>query len=280
MRVARALVEGAPRLILTDGVTAVVAPEERDNPLELLGAESADVAEWSSVDLDTVEFLAPIARPGKIIAVGLNYVDHTLETGFTAPTAPLTFAKYPSSLTGHGSDILVPDAIATQVDYEVELAVVVGRRCGGAEPATIDDIAAYTVSNDVSARDVQFSDGQWTRAKSFDGFTPLGPWLVPAAEVADPHALRLWTTVNGEVLQDDSTASLVFDLPALLAYIGRGTTLEPGDIILTGTPAGAGGFRTPPRYLQHGDVVEVGVDGIGRLRNRILYRSLAEQETA
>ncbi|MGX5681603.1 fumarylacetoacetate hydrolase family protein [Schumannella luteola] len=270
MRVARALVDGAPRLILTDGVTAVVAPAEHDDPLALLGV---DGSEWPSIDLDTVDFLPPIARPGKIIAVGLNYVDHTLETGFTAPAAPLTFAKYPSSLTGHGSDILVPDTIATQVDYEVELAVVIGRRCGGTEPATVDDIAAYTVSNDVSARDVQFADGQWTRAKSFDGFTPLGPWLVPAAEVADPHALRLWTTVNGELLQDDSTASLVFDLPALLAYIGRGTTLEPGDIILTGTPAGAGGFRTPPRYLQHGDVVEVGVDGIGRLSNRIQFAS-------
>lgn len=274
MRVARALVDGAPRLILTDGVTAVVAPEEHDDPLALLGV---DGSEWPSIDLDSVAFLPPLAHPGKIIAVGLNYVDHTLETGFTAPAAPLTFAKYPSSLTGHGSDIVVPDSIATQVDYEVELAVIIGRRCGGTEPATIDDIAAYTVSNDVSARDVQFADGQWTRAKSFDGFTPLGPWLVPAAEVADPHALRLWTTVNGEVLQDDSTASLVFDLPALLDYIGRGTTLEPGDIILTGTPAGAGGFRTPPRYLQHGDIVEVGIDGIGRLSNRIQFASALKE---
>lgn len=177
--------------------------------------------------------------------------------------------------------MVVPDELTGQVDYEVELAVVIGRRCGGGAPATIDDIAAYTVSNDVSARDVQFSDGQWTRAKSFDGFTPLGPWLVPAAEVADPHALRLWTRVNGEVLQDDTTASLVFDLPALLSYIGNGTTFEPGDIILTGTPAGAGGFRTPPRYLQHGDIVEVGVDGIGRLSNRVVYRSrTADKETA
>ncbi len=275
MRVARALVEGAPRLILTDGVIAVAAPEEYTDPLALLGA---DGSEWSHVDLDSVEFLSPLARPGKIIAVGLNYVDHTLETGFTAPEAPLTFAKYPSSLTGHGSDVVVPDSIATQVDYEVELAIVIGRRCGGDQPASADDIAAYTVANDVSARDVQFADGQWTRAKSFDGFTPLGPWLVPATEVADPHALRLWTTVNGELVQDDSTASLVFDLPALLAYIGAGTTLEPGDVILTGTPAGAGGFRNPPRYLQHGDRVEVGVDGIGRLSNRILYRSLVKED--
>ena len=207
-----------------------------------------------------------------MIAVGLNYADHTSETGFTQPERPLTFAKYTTSLTGPNDDIVVPGHLTQQVDYEAELTVLIGRRCGGTTPATLDDVAAYTVANDVSARDVQFGDVQWTRGKSFDSFTPLGPWLVTADEFGDPSGHRIYTEVNGETLQDDSTSELIFDIPALLAFISDGVTLEPGDLILTGTPAGAGAFRTPPRYLQDGDDVVCGVEGIGELRNRVTVR--------
>jgi len=231
-------------------------------------AVAADAARTdTTVPLADVHVLAPLHRPGKIIAVGLNYHDHTVETGLSAPHAPLTFAKYPSSVTGPYDDIVIPGGQTDRVDYEAELAVVIGRRCAPDGSADLGAIAAYTVANDVSARDVQFSDQQWTRAKSFDTFTPLGPWLVTADDVADPHDLHIWTRIGSTTLQDDRTSSLVFDIPALLKHLSSGTTLEPGDVVLTGTPSGAGAFADPPRYLAEGDVVEIGVEGIGTLRN-------------
>jgi 2-keto-4-pentenoate hydratase/2-oxohepta-3-ene-1,7-dioic acid hydratase in catechol pathway len=273
VRLARARIDGVPRVVVANGDDVRLLPREHPDDLLVALASPTRVGAPLEVPVDDLELLAPVPRPGKIVAVGLNYADHTSETGFRPPDRPLTFAKYPSSIADPGADVVVPDHLTTQVDYEAELAVVVGRRCGGARPATLDDVAGYTVANDISARDVQFADGQWTRAKSFDGFTPLGPWLVTPEEFGDPSAHRIWTTVAGELLQDDTTASMVFDVPSLLAWISDATTLEPGDVILTGTPAGAGGFRTPPRFLAHGEVVAVGVDGVGELRNRILYRS-------
>lgn len=219
-----------------------------------------------------VRVLAPLHRPGKIIAIGLNYADHTAETGLDAPAEPLTFAKYPSSIIGPDEPIAVPAALTKQVDWEAELAVVIGRRCGPDEPGTMQHIAAYTVANDVSARDLQFGDKQWTRGKSLDTFCPLGPVLVTPDELADPHDLHIWTTVNDQTMQDASTADLIFDIPALLESITAGVTLEPGDVVLTGTPPGVGGFRTPPVFLQDGDVVTVGVDGVGELRNPVRFR--------
>lgn len=276
MRVARALIDGRPRIVQATVEGARVAPD--GFPDDVLAAVAADTSAWAAIASADLRLLAPVATAGKIIAVGLNYADHTSETGFTPPESPLTFAKYPSSITGPDADVIVPDHLTDQVDYEAELAVVIGRRCGGDAPATLDDVAFYTASNDLSARDVQFGDTQWTRAKSFDGFTPLGPWLVTPDEFGDPAGHRISTRVSGphgepEILQDDTTASMVFDVPALLAFIGDGTTLEPGDVILTGTPAGAGGFRTPPRFLQHGETVVVAIEGIGELSNRILFRS-------
>jgi 2-keto-4-pentenoate hydratase/2-oxohepta-3-ene-1,7-dioic acid hydratase in catechol pathway len=224
------------------------------------------------VELPTATVLAPLARPGKIIAVGLNYLDHTAETGLEPPSTPLTFAKYPSSLTGATDDIIVPTRQTSQVDYEAELAVIVGGDCPTDGSASSAHVVAYTVANDVSARDVQFRDGQWTRAKSFDTFTPLGPWLVTADEIDDPLGLHIWTEVNGQRVQDDTTKSMVFDLDALLSHISDAVTLEPGDVILTGTPSGAGGFENPPRFLDDGDVVTVGIDGVGMLRNTVRFR--------
>jgi len=281
MRIARTLLAGEPRIVVQDGDALRLAPAEHpDDAVAAIGSVRAGAArDWDVADEATLELLAPVATAGKIIAVGLNYADHTSETGFTQPLRPLTFAKYSTSISGPTDDIVVPDHLTEQVDYEVELTLLVGRRCGGSTPATVDDVAAYTVANDVSARDVQFGDTQWTRGKSFDTFTPLGPWLVTPDEFGAPAGHRISTSVDGTILQDDSTSSLIFDIPELLAFISDGVTLEPGDLILTGTPAGAGAFRTPPRYLQHGETVVCAIDGIGELRNRVVFASRSASAT-
>lgn len=273
MRIARAVIDGAPRVVVKDEASVRLAPVDHpdDALAAIASARGGASAGWETVDEATLVLAAPVADAGKMIAVGLNYADHTNETGFTQPERPLTFAKYTSSLAGPHDDIVVPGHLTRQVDYEAELTLLIGRRCGGTTPAGLDDIAAYTVANDVSARDVQFGDVQWSRGKSFDTFTPLGPWLVTADEF-EPDGHRIYTEVNGVTLQDDDTSEMIFDVSALLAFISDGVTLEPGDLILTGTPAGAGAFRTPARYLQDGDVVVVGVEGIGELRNRVVVR--------
>jgi 5-carboxymethyl-2-hydroxymuconate isomerase len=210
-------------------------------------------------------------RPGKIIGIGLNYRDHIDEAGLRAPEQPLIFAKLPSSVIGPGEPIVIDPAVTRNVDWEVELAVIVGRRMRRiAERDALDHVHGYTVANDVSARDVQFAETQLVRAKSLDTFCPLGPVVVTADEIADPQALRLRTRVNGETVQDASTAQMVFGVAELLAFCSRSFTLEAGDILLTGTPHGCGAFLTPPRSLQPGDVVEVEAEGIGVLRNPVV----------
>lgn len=252
--------DGDPLLAL---LRAGLADLQVPGPAE---ADRADVHARSDVRL-----LAPLRRPGKIVAVGLNYTDHTAETGLTPPTEPLTFAKYPTSVIGPGEHIVVPRQLTTQVDWEAELAVVVGACRGPGSPATLADIAGYTVANDVSARDLQFRDGQWTRGKSLDTFCPLGPVLVTPDEAGEVGAARIWARVDGRLMQDASTADMIFDIPALLRFISSTVTLEPGDVILTGTPPGVGGFRKPPVFLQHGSQVEVGVEGVGVLSNPVRH---------
>jgi 2-keto-4-pentenoate hydratase/2-oxohepta-3-ene-1,7-dioic acid hydratase in catechol pathway len=225
-------------------------------------------------ELDTGEPVAgePEAplRPGKIVAIGLNYLDHIRESNLPRPEQPLVFAKFPSSVTGPCDPIVVDPKLTAQVDWEVELGVVVGRRMRDvAVDAALEHILGYTVGNDVSARDVQFSEGQWTRGKSFDTFCPLGPVVVTPDEIRDPQALALRTSVNGEVMQDSSTAEMLFGVAELLAFCSRSFTLEPGDLLLTGTPWGCGYFMDPPRLLQAGDVVECEVEHIGALRNAV-----------
>lgn len=281
MRLARVQLDSDTRaVVLTDDrvVELGVAPGA-DPLLDLLrsgagleeSARSALAGNAPSHGLEKVRLLAPLARPGKIVAIGLNYAEHTAETGLAAPAEPLTFAKYPSSIIGPDDPIVVPSAITKDVDWESELAVVIGTRCGPDRRATIGDVAAYTVANDVSARDLQFGDKQWTRGKSLDTFCPLGPTLVTPHEVSDPHALRIWARVNGETMQDASTADMIFDIPALLDFLTATVTLEPGDLVLTGTPPGVGAFRNPPIFLADGDVVTVGVEGIGELSNPVRY---------
>lgn len=211
-------------------------------------------------------------RPRMIWAVGLNYRDHAAETGRTAPTVPTLFVKSPRSVIGDGEPIVVPPHV-TQPDYEGELAVVIGRRCRDVAPgAALDVVAGVTVAHDVSARDHQFGTGQFSWSKSFDTFCPLGPHVVSLDEVDLERGLALETRLNGEVVQSATTADLIFSVPDLVAWITQGTTLDEGDVILTGTPSGVGAARTPPRFLTDGDVVEISIEGVGTLRNPVVRR--------
>jgi len=212
---------------------------------------------------------APIPRPGKIVCVGLNYRDHAEEQGAELPTAPLLFAKFTTSLIGPGDPIVIPPLV-TKCDYEAELGVVLGATVKQvSRENALEAVAGYVVANDVSARDLQFGDGQWTRGKSPDTFCPVGP-LVPAADVPDPHALSIRALLNGDVVQDSSTANLVFGVDEVISYASQTATLEEGDLILTGTPAGVGIFRDPPRLLQPGDSITIEIDGVGSLTNPVV----------
>lgn len=218
--------------------------------------------------LASVTLAPPVWRVGKVIAVGKNYREHAAEEGVEAPGEPLLFAKFPSSIVGDGDHITWRGSDTSQVDWEAELAVVIGRRCRDVPVAdALDTVLGYTCLNDVSARDLQFGDGQWVRGKSLDTFCPVGPWLVTADEVPDPQALGIRCLVDGEIVQEASTAQMIHGVATLIAYASRFMTLEPGDIIATGTPGGVGVFRDPPRFLADGQEVVVEIDGIGRLRN-------------
>jgi 2-keto-4-pentenoate hydratase/2-oxohepta-3-ene-1,7-dioic acid hydratase in catechol pathway len=213
---------------------------------------------------------APLQAPSKVACVGLNYHDHCRETGMATPERPLIFAKFPSSLVGPDAPIEWPDGLTEQVDWEVELAVVIGRRIRHADANEgLDAIFGYTAANDVSARDLQFADQQWVRAKSIDTFCPLGPVIVTPDEFGDPQDKRLVARVNGETMQDSTTAEMIFGVAEIVSFLSHASTLEPGDLILTGTPWGVGGFRDPPIFLNPGDTVEVEVEGVGVLANNV-----------
>ena len=209
-------------------------------------------------------------RPGKIVCVGLNYRDHADETGTEAPAEPLLFGKFPNTLIGPGEPIVLPST-SKHVDAEAELAVVIGVTTRNVKrEQALDYVFGYTVANDVSARDIQFGDGQWFRGKGFDTFCPILPHIVPRDEITDPHRLRVIQRVNGTVLQHGNTCDLIFDVPTLVTYISDVMTLEPGDLILTGTPPGVGYFRDPPVTLRPGDIVETEVESIGTLTNPVV----------
>jgi 2-keto-4-pentenoate hydratase/2-oxohepta-3-ene-1,7-dioic acid hydratase in catechol pathway len=211
----------------------------------------------------------PVPRPGKVICVGLNYRDHAAESNMAVPKTPVTFSKYVTSIIGEHVPVVIP-AVSSQVDYEAELAVVIGRR---ARRVPVERawhyVLGYTNLNDISARDLQFADGQWQRGKSCDTFAPIGPAIVTGDEVGDPHALRIRLRLNGTTLQDSSTEQLIFGVDAIVAFLSETVTLEPGDIIATGTPPGVGFARKPPVFLKAGDVVEVEIDGLGVLSNPV-----------
>jgi 2-keto-4-pentenoate hydratase/2-oxohepta-3-ene-1,7-dioic acid hydratase in catechol pathway len=219
--------------------------------------------------LGEVELLAPVPRPGKIVAVGLNYRSHAAEQDRQPPDSPVIFAKFNTSVIASGTDIVWDGALTGAVDYEAELAAVIGRTARNvSESAALDYVAGYTCLNDVSARDLQYADKQFTRAKSLDTFCPMGPALVTKDDVNDPQDLRMRCLVNGEVRQDSSTSDMVFGVAELVAFCSRAFTLEPGDVIATGTPAGVGWFREPRLMLADGDEVVVEIENVGRLVNR------------
>jgi 2-keto-4-pentenoate hydratase/2-oxohepta-3-ene-1,7-dioic acid hydratase in catechol pathway len=210
-----------------------------------------------------------ITRPGKIVCVGLNYHDHAEEGGQDLPKAPLLFAKWPNTLIGDGEPIVLPEE-SSQVDYEAELGVVIATAAKHiSERDALDIVEGYICVNDVSARDLQFGDGQWTRGKSPDTFCPVGPRLVPREEIDDPQALAIRCVLNGQTMQDSSTSQMIFSVAEIIAYVTRVITLEPGDLIATGTPAGVGVFRDPKVLLQDGDEVSVEIEGLGTLTNPV-----------
>lgn len=220
------------------------------------------------VPTNAISLEAPIAAPQKVVCVGLNYVEHVEESEEEAPDNPILFSKYPTSIIGPDQPIRWDPDLTSEVDYEVELAAVIGKRARDVDESDAHEhIAGYTVANDVSARDLQFADEQWTRGKSLDTFCPLGPALVTSDEVDDPEDLDLWADLNGERLQESTTGNLLFGIDELVSFCSRAFTLTPGDLLLTGTPPGVGIFRDPPILLDDGDEITVGVEGIGTLTN-------------
>jgi 2-keto-4-pentenoate hydratase/2-oxohepta-3-ene-1,7-dioic acid hydratase in catechol pathway len=255
----------------------VVLAEEASGPgadvLRQAVANGVDLGGAGTGRLGVAELrpLAPLVNPSKLLAIGLNYADHAAETGAELPKEPVVFVKTTNAICGPGDDIRLPPAAPDEVDYEAELAVVIGRRASDVSVAdALDYVLGYTCCNDVSARDAQFSGGQWVRGKSFDTFAPLGPVLVTTDDIPDPQSLAVRCVVDGRALQDGTTKDMVFGVAELIAYISRGITLEPGDVISTGTPAGVGFSRNPPVFLRAGSSVTVEIEGIGELTNSVV----------
>jgi len=230
---------------------------------------TGEAADGEAVALADVRLLAPVPRPGKVIGIGLNYRDHAAESGKPIPTAPILFPKFANSVIGPGEAIVVPPE-TREPDYEAELGVVIGRTAYRVSQAeALSYVAGYTCVNDVSARDLQFESSQWMLGKAIDTFLPCGPWLVTTDEIPDPQALGIRLTLNGGELQSSSTAQMVFGVAELVASLSRTMTLEPGDLIATGTPPGVGFARKPPIWLRDGDEVSVEIEGIGTLTNPV-----------
>jgi acylpyruvate hydrolase len=288
MRLVTFLVDGRRRVgaLTTNGEEQVVADLHAVDsriPQDMVtllagGVTTLDLAREALVSADpeaqhplgSVTLQAPVPRPGKIICVGLNYRDHAAESKMPIPDYPAIFSKYANAIIGPDQPIVIP-RVTDQVDYEGELAFVIGRRGRYIPPEqALAHVAGYMAFNDVSARDFQMRTSQWTIGKAFDGFAPTGPALVTADEIPDPHDLDLRVTIGGELLQSSNTRNLVFTVPDLVAQLSQVMTLEPGDIVATGTPAGVGFARTPPRFLRPGDLVEVEISGIGILRNPVV----------
>jgi 2-keto-4-pentenoate hydratase/2-oxohepta-3-ene-1,7-dioic acid hydratase in catechol pathway len=280
MRFAHLTAAGRPLAVVEGNTVAPLAMDRIGTVDDLIaaGSDAWDAArdaavtalERSAEPLTRGMLDAPLKAPSKIACVGLNYHDHCRETGMAAPERPLIFAKFPSSLVGPDAAIESPDGLTEQVDWEAELAVVIGRRIRHAsEGEALDAIFGYTAANDVSARDLQFADQQWVRAKSIDTFCPVGPLIVTPDEFGDPQDKRVASRVNGHTMQDSTTAEMIFPVAEILSFLSRACTLEPGDLILTGTPWGVGGFRDPPVFLKPGDTVEIEVEGVGVLANEV-----------
>ncbi|MEX0361795.1 MAG: fumarylacetoacetate hydrolase family protein [Allomuricauda sp.] len=261
-----------PGVQLEDGSRLDISGFGRDYDEDFFGGDGLEeLEEWFSLNQENcpvigqdVRLGAPLVRPSKIICVGLNYAKHAAESGMDIPEEPLLFFKATSSIVGPNDDVIIPKN-SQKTDWEVELAVVIGKKASYvSEESAMDHVAGYTLHNDYSEREFQLErGGQWVKGKSCDSFAPVGPFIATQDEIEDPHNLDLWLKLNGEVLQHSNTSDFVFDIPTLVSYISSFMTLLPGDIISTGTPAGVGLGLKPPRYLKPGDVVELGIEGLG-----------------
>lgn len=233
---------------------------------DILAGQTGTVTD--AVARDSVTLLCPVQRPGKIVAIGLNYLDHCRETNTQPPERPLIFTKFTTSIVGPGAEISWDPALTGEVDYEAELAVVIGRTARNVSKAdALDYVAGYTCGNDVSARDLQLGDGQWIRGKSLDTFCPIGPGLVTAADVPDPQNLSIRCLLNGQVMQESNTKEMIFGVAELIAFCSNAFTLEPGDLILSGTPHGVGMGRDPQVWMKDGDTVAIEIERLGKLEN-------------
>ena len=252
-----------------DGPWFKKAREIYDNVVRDAAAlEEAKTKGWLVPSRDAYWF-APVPRPGKLLCIGLNYRDHAKESNMPLPEKPIIFSKFSSAVIAPGEPVTLP-AGSQKVDYEAELAVVIGRRAKNVKAErAYDHVLGYTAFNDVSARDFQFSDGQWQRGKSCDTFAPMGQSIVTTDTITDPHKLAIKLILNGEIMQDSNTDQLIFGVPQLIEFISETITLEPGDVIATGTPAGVGFARNPPVFLKPGDEMEVMIEGIGGLNNPV-----------
>ena len=257
--------------ILPDNVIEFLETDAIDSLQDLVrNVEESENEGKALIEKGGLRIGAPIPCPRSIVCVGLNYKDHAAESGLEIPPEPLLFSKSSSSVVGPFDDIVHP-LVTEQFDYEVELAVVIGKQAKDVSEAdAYNYIAGYTTFNDVSARDLQFSEPQWFRAKSLDGSGPMGPFLVTKDEVTDPNNLNVSLSLNGEIRQESNTVHLGFNVPQLVSFISHSMTLRPGDIISTGTPSGVGFASDPPRFLTPGDLMETTVEGVGVMRNRII----------
>jgi 2-keto-4-pentenoate hydratase/2-oxohepta-3-ene-1,7-dioic acid hydratase in catechol pathway len=231
--------------------------------------EAKDNFSLPKVPRESIEICAPVPRPGKVICIGLNYRDHAEESGMAIPTSPIVFSKFPTCVIGSNQSILLPTG-SEQVDYEAEMAFIVGRKANNIKKENaMNYVFGYTNFNDVSARDFQFADGQWQRGKSCDTFAPMGEFIATTDEITDPNNLRIQFRLNGETLQNSNTRELIFKIPEIIEFLTRSITLEPGDVIATGTPPGVGFARKPPIFLKEGDTAEVEIEGLGILTNSV-----------
>lgn len=271
-QVSELVIEAGPTASMRRFVERVVAGEVALQ--EVVARTDRD----TGLPLADVRLLAPIDDPAKIVAIGLNYADHAAEGQVALPQEPLVFAKFPSAIVGPDAAITWDRALTDAVDYEAELGVVIGATAWRVPPErALEHVFGYSCLDDVSARDLQFGDGQWVRAKSLDTFCPIGPWIVTADEVPDPQALGIRCVVSGETLQEATTADMYFSVAQIISRLSHAFRLEPGDVIATGTPPGVGWFREPRRMLKDGDEVVVEIDGIGRLRNPVVVGGASDR---
>lgn len=268
MKIAQFIHDGRPGLGLVEEGGLAPLDFAGDMLDFIAGDRTAVLNPGRPISLGQTRLAPPVTRPGKIIGIGLNYRDHAEEQNAKIPAEPRLFAKFATALIGPGDPIVWDPAVTGQVDFEAELAVVIGRAVKNCpEDQALAAVFGYTCANDVSARDIQLATGELVRGKSLDTFCPLGPWIVTADEIPEPGTLTVRCRLNGALMQEGTTAMLIFGIPALVAFLSRSFTLLPGDIILTGTPKGVGVFRNPPVFLKDGDEVAVEVEGIGRLVN-------------